>query len=130
MRGVMRRLTLVIASLGALAGCASAAQQWRTQADRSGVPASSGDGPEVLYQARCKACHGEDGKHHTMMGTLQKMPDLTDPGWQAGRSDEEIQHIITNGSAKPGSRMVGFAGRLAPEEIDRLVPYVRQMKGN
>jgi hypothetical protein len=59
------------------------------------------------------------------MGALQVMPDLTDPGWQSTRSDLEIRQIISEGSTRPGSRMVGFEGRLTTAEMDSLVPYIR-----
>jgi mono/diheme cytochrome c family protein len=83
------------------------------------------DSAEDVFRARCKPCHGEDGRHKTRMGELTPMPDLTDPGWQARRSDPEIRQIIEEGSARPGSRMVGFRGRLSASEMDLLVPYVR-----
>jgi mono/diheme cytochrome c family protein len=124
-----RRSWLLVAV--ALPGCISAdtEQAWRWQESRTSPQTWRDDEAEALFRARCKPCHGEDGKHKTQMGALVTMPDLTDPDWQDKRSDEEIKKIISQGSSRPGSRMVGFETRLTPAEMDMLVPYIRQFKG-
>jgi hypothetical protein len=109
-------------------GSAETQEAWRWR-EREVPPHTWDDSAEEVFRARCKPCHGEDGKHKTKMGDLQRMPDLTDPVWQASRSDPEIRKIIADGSTRPGSRMVGFAGRLTPSEMDMLVPYIRRFNG-
>jgi mono/diheme cytochrome c family protein len=87
------------------------------------------DTAEDVFRARCKSCHGEDGKHQTTMAVLRPMPDLTDPSWQAKRSDSDIREIICKGSTRPGFEMLGFGHRLTAAEVDMLVPYVRHFNG-
>jgi mono/diheme cytochrome c family protein len=114
----------------ALPGCVSeeTEEAWRWKESHVWTRTRE-DSAEDLFLARCKPCHGDDGKHKTKMGDLQSMPDFTDPVWQAERSDREIRTIISDGSSRPGSRMVGFSGRLTPAEMDMLVPYIRQFNG-
>lgn len=87
------------------------------------------DSAEDVYRAKCKGCHGDDGKAKTKIGAKEKIADMTDPGWQSKWSDEDIKKIITEGSPKKGSKMKPFKEKLTPGEIDSLVPYIRQMKG-
>jgi Cytochrome c/PQQ-like domain len=55
----------------------------------AGMPQCGGIGE--LFQKRCSGCHGVDGKGDRAVHT----PDLTDPGWQAGKSDAVLLDSIT-----------------------------------
>lgn len=79
-----------------------------------------------LFKSKCASCHGEDGKAQTKMGQKEKIPDMTTDKWQSGIADAKIKDTITNG--KPDTKMKGFAGKLAPEEIDALVLHLRTFK--
>jgi cytochrome c553 len=79
-----------------------------------------------IWKAKCKSCHGEDGKAKTKMGEKEKIADLTDAGWQKRHSDEKIRDYITNGS-KENPKMKPFKDKLTPEQIDSLVKHVRTL---
>ncbi|MGZ6125606.1 MAG: c-type cytochrome [Myxococcales bacterium] len=76
-----------------------------------------------VWEERCIACHGEDGRAQTKKGRELKAKDFTLPKWQKHTSDEEIVEAITNGI--PKQKMPAFRDKLAPEEIRALVPYLR-----
>ena len=82
------------------------------------------DSSADLWKAKCKGCHGDDGKGKTKMGEKEKIPDLTDATWQKKHADADIKETITNGS-KENAKMKAFKDKLTPEQIDGLVKYVR-----
>jgi cytochrome c6 len=84
------------------------------------------DSAADTWKAKCKACHGEDGKAKTKMGEKEKIPDLTNADWQKRHSDEVLKDAITNGS-KDNPKMKPFKDKLTPEQIDGLVKYVRSL---
>ena len=77
---------------------------------------------EALYKSKCAACHGADG---TGSATGKKMGahDFTTVDVQ-GMSDAELATIITNGKNK----MPKYGASLKPEDIKRLVAYIRTFK--
>jgi mono/diheme cytochrome c family protein len=80
-----------------------------------------------VWNAKCKSCHGEDGKAKTKMGEKEKIPDMTNADWQKNHSDEKIRDYIVNGS-KDNPKMKPFKDKLTPEQIDSLVKYIRTLK--
>ena len=88
---------------------------------------ASADTPEEIWKAKCKACHGEDGRAHTKTGQKEKIPDFTTPKWQAHINDEEIRKTITDGSSE-NDKMKPFKDKLSPEEIGSLVKHIRAFK--
>ena len=74
-----------------------------------------------LFKSKCSMCHGVDGKGYKAL----KTPDFTDPEWQASKTTKEIDETIKNG--KKDTMMKGFADKLKPEEIEKLVQYVRSL---
>ena len=80
-----------------------------------------------VWNAKCKSCHGEDGKAKTKMGEKEKVPDMTQADWQKNHSDEKIRDAIVNGS-KDNPKMKPFKDKLTPEQIDALVKYIRTLK--
>ncbi|HZR08418.1 MAG TPA: cytochrome c [Myxococcales bacterium] len=79
--------------------------------------------PQQIWEERCIACHGEDGKAQTKKGRELKAKDFTRPRWQKHTTDEEIVSAITNGI--PKKKMPAFKDKLSAEEIQALVPYLR-----
>jgi len=78
---------------------------------------------QQIYQERCVACHGEDGKGKPKKGRELKAKDFTRARWQKHTSDEEIVETITNGIRK--KKMPAFKDKLTPEQIRALVPWLR-----
>jgi cytochrome c553 len=90
------------------------------------TPAQAEDGAE-LWRAKCKGCHGEDGKGKTKIGEKEKIDDLTSPDWQKNHSDDRIKQVIRDGSEK-NPKMKPFKDKLTDQEIDSLVKYIRTLK--
>lgn len=81
------------------------------------------------WKAKCKGCHGDDGTAKTKMGEKEKIPDISNAGWQKRHSDDQIKEVITNGS-KENAKMKAYKDKLTPEQIDGLVKYIRGMKAS
>jgi mono/diheme cytochrome c family protein len=59
--------------------------------------------PERVYSMVCLACHEADGRGAIARKTMkdaEQIPDLTDPKWQASRTDAELEHSILEGKGK------------------------------
>jgi mono/diheme cytochrome c family protein len=80
-----------------------------------------------IWKAKCKGCHGEDGKANTKVGQKEKVADVSQAEWQKKHTDADIRKVITDGSEK-NSKMKAFKEKLTPEEIDSLVKYIRGLK--
>lgn len=72
---------------------------------------------KALYTANCLACHGDKRQGIQGLG----LP-LT-PAALAAKSTGELRDTVTDG--RPNTAMVGFKGRLTPEQIDALVNYIK-----
>ncbi|MES2919154.1 MAG: cytochrome c [Pseudomonadota bacterium] len=86
--------------------------------------AAQADDGKTLYQDHCRKCHGSEGNARTARGYLYFARDFTRPSWQAGRSDEEIFRIISEGP-DGWSSMPAYRKRLSEEERRALVKVVR-----
>ncbi len=73
----------------------------------------------ALFQAKCKICHGADGKG-TPVGKTMGAPDLT----AAKISADDATKVIENGKGK----MTGYKGKLSDKQITDLVAHVRTFK--
>lgn len=80
-----------------------------------------------IWKAKCKSCHGDDGKAQTKMGQKEKIDDLTTEAWQKKHSDEDIKKVIVEGSTE-NTKMKPFKDKLTPEQIDGLVKHIRGLK--
>ena len=90
--------------------------------------AAFADDPGDVWKAKCKGCHGEDGKAKTKVGEKEKIPDFTTEKWQKEMGDADIKKVISDGS-DANSKMKPFKEKLSEQEIDALVKYIRGMKG-
>jgi cytochrome c553 len=99
----------VLFPLGLVLGCATVALA---------------DSAQEIWNAKCKACHGEDGRAQTKTGRKEKIPDMTSPKWQSHHSDAQIKTTITEGSDE-NPKMKPFKDKLSEAEIDSLVKHVR-----
>ena len=80
---------------------------------------SEGKYGEDLYGTTCAHCHGSD-----LAGGVG--PPLGAGSNAASLSDEQIAGVISVG---PGA-MPAFANRLAEEQVDSLVDYLREQQGS
>lgn len=79
---------------------------------------------KTLYTHNCIVCHGERGQGSTHpVGGPVPPRDLASPQARAELSRERMVASVTNG--RPGTAMAGFSSRLAPQDIDAVVDYVR-----
>ena len=76
------------------------------------------------WTAKCKSCHGPDGKAQTQMGKKEAIKDLSQSAWQKSKTDEEIRHVIAEGDPD-NKKMKAYKDKLTPQQIDALVAYVR-----
>ena len=91
-----------------------------------GLVLASTDSAKTVYEAKCKMCHGSDGKAGTKAGEMMKVPDLTVPSsWKHGTSQEDVEKIISRGEGK----MPKYEGKLSPEEITSVATYMRDLCG-
>lgn len=85
------------------------------------VPAALIDDPgAAIFAANCIACHGESGRGDgpsVQSGAIPFVPDFTDPHLFAGRTEEEVYDIITQGRLEkympPWGGMLSEADRRA-----------------
>lgn len=85
------------------------------------------DGAE-LFARECATCHGTKGKGDgPVAAALNPKPaNLTDPKFQAARTDDDLARVIADGL----NTMPGYGSRLTPEQITDLVKYLRRLGGN
>ncbi|EPX60484.1 cytochrome c family protein [Cystobacter fuscus DSM 2262] len=76
------------------------------------------------WTAKCKSCHGPDGKGQTQMGKKEAIQDLSLPSWQKSWTDARIREVIAEGS-RDNKKMKAYKDKLTPQQIDALVAYVR-----
>ncbi len=76
-----------------------------------------------LYQKHCVLCHGEDGAGKTDLGEGLGASDFNDKAFQDTTTDEQILEQITEGTE---DKMYPFKDQLTPEEIQALVPVIRE----
>ena len=90
--------------------------------------AALADDAAEVWKAKCKGCHGDDGKAKTKVGEKEKISDFTSVKWQEQFADADIRRVIADGSDS-NSKMKPFKEKLTAQEIDALVKYIRGMKG-
>jgi cytochrome c553 len=89
--------------------------------------AAHADEAAELWTAKCKSCHGSDGKAQTPMGKKESIVDMSQPAWQQAETDADIREYIVEGSPR-NKKMKPYKDKLTPEQIDSLVAYIRTLK--
>lgn len=92
-------------------------------------PTDNGEKPEPvakvdgkpLFEAKCKSCHGIDGKGDTTIGKKVDIPSLS----KTKLGTSKIVSIIESGV--PDTKMKGYKGKLSKEEIDAVAAYVKKL---
>jgi mono/diheme cytochrome c family protein len=92
----------------------------------SDVAASLSQSPDaVMFRTYCGACHGERGRGDgpsVTGGAIPFVPDFTDPATFAGRGEDEVFQIITDG--RLDRFMPPWGGVLSEEDRRTLARYV------
>ena len=90
-------------------------------------PLSAADGMDV-YNAKCKSCHGEDGRGKAAIAKMMKLDmaglDLTDAA-TTSKKDADWIKATEEGVGK----MKGYKDKLSAEEIKAVVAYMRGFSG-
>lgn len=73
---------------------------------------------QELFTHHCAVCHGATGQGASG-------PDLTNPPWQAGISDQDLARTIREGVR--GTAMPAFGSRLQPLEVQVIVMHLRSL---
>ena len=81
------------------------------------------DAGQDLYNARCAACHGRDGKAKTPIGVKLKTKDLTEGAISKELTPASIAKVVEEGTAD--KKMPAYQGRYSTEEMAALVKYLR-----
>ena len=76
------------------------------------------EGQRLWAKAGCYSCHGE-----TAEGAVG--PDLTDDDWRYRPTDATLFKAIAVG--RPGTNMVAWGGQLDPDEIWKIIAYLRSI---
>jgi len=79
----------------------------------------------ALYQSRCAVCHGDTGKGDGPAGKDRnpRPPDLSDARRMGRITDARLAEVIVKG----GDGMPAYGSILKPEEVQRLVEYLRSL---
>ena len=85
---------------------------------------SSAERGRAVYANNCARCHGGDGTSQTTMGQMTEAPNLTDAGWQRGKSSARMIAAVSNGRGQ----MPAFKKKLSRQDIAAAVAYVRTLK--
>lgn len=101
---------------GALALAATPAAGQAVKNPFDGDAAAAAEGKQIYLKNGCYACHG-----HEAEGAVG--PDLTDDEWIFAPSDKMIFNTIAKG--RKGTVMSPFAGQMTPDEIWKVVEYLR-----
>ncbi|MCA9658983.1 MAG: cytochrome c [Myxococcales bacterium] len=76
---------------------------------------------KALYLAKCKSCHGADGKGKTKFAEKHKVEDLT----KSKASVTKIAKAIREGV--PDTKMKSFKSKLSEDEIQAVAAYVKKL---
>ncbi len=82
---------------------------------------------KAVYEQRCSACHGPQGKGDGPTGKVLVPPaaDFTSAKSRK-KSDAELLEIIENG--KPPSAMIAWKGQLSEQDIRNVLAYVKTLR--
>ena len=121
--------------IAALAAAALAAAAPAPAAPAPAAPAATAAAPappapddvgQDLYNARCAACHGRDGKGKTPIGVKLRARDLTAGARWKDLTNAAILKVIDEGT--PDKGMPSYRGRYSASETAALVAYLLAFK--
>lgn len=109
---------------GDQAGAAAAPPEPDAEPKAPPKPKASGSAAagKPIFLAKCKGCHGADGKGDTAYG--QKIGVRSLAGTSLSRA--KVRSIVENGVA--GTKMKGYDDKLPPQEIDDVSAFVKSLR--
>jgi len=78
--------------------------------------------PAKIYKTNCVLCHSADGSGDSASGKALHAKDLRSEEVQK-QSDAALIEVITKGKGK----MPAFGAKIAPDDVTKLVAYIRQL---
>jgi len=99
---------------------------WAVAQPALGAGGDSAKG-KAVYEQRCLACHGPQGKGDGPTGKVLVPPaaDFTSAASKK-KSDADLLKIIENG--KPPTAMVAWKGLLPDQDIQHVLAYVKTLR--
>jgi cytochrome c6 len=88
------------------------------------VAAARAEDASAIFARSCAPCHGKQG-HPSPVFEKQGVKNFTDPAWQKGITDAQIEKTIHEG--KKGTMMASFEKQYSATEIKSLVAYLRKL---
>jgi mono/diheme cytochrome c family protein len=85
-------------------------------------PAQAQDDAAKVFKTNCVLCHSANGSGDSTAGKALKAKDLRSPEVRK-QSDAALIEVISKGKEK----MPAFADKIQPEDIKKLVAYVRKL---
>ena len=86
---------------------------------------------QQLYVAACQSCHAPDGRGmpQVHVGFADAIPDFTDCSYASREAAQDWETVVRRGgpSRRFSHRMPAFGGALTPDEIARVVEYIRTL---
>jgi cytochrome c oxidase cbb3-type subunit 3 len=89
----------------------------------AGNPQAAADG-QKLFSVSCAPCHGKNGEGAQGQAEGMRPPDLTRGDFKAGRRDEDLFRVISDGVR--GTEMPSFKS-LGGDQIWRLIVFIRTL---
>lgn len=89
----------------------------------AGSPQAAADGQKIFSQS-CAPCHGRNGEGAQGQAEGMRPPDLTRGVFKAGRRDEDLFRVISDGVR--GTEMPSFRS-LGADQIWRLIVFIRTL---
>jgi mono/diheme cytochrome c family protein len=88
--------------------------------------AGAASGGRAQFVRHCAKCHGEDGRGKTKMGERMGAKDMTDPAWQAGRTDAAVRKHVRDGNPKQKHPAFGD-DKLDDDALAAVIAHVRSL---
>ena len=108
-RALYLRLSLLLVSGALLA---------QTPDNPLAADANAASAGNSVFRLYCTPCHG-------IRGQGGRGPDLTKGVYSSGERDSDLFRSISNGV--PGTDMSGFGGDIIPDDVWRIVAYIRSI---
>ncbi len=89
-------------------------------------PSRASDDPSSLFQTKCAACHGFDGRAETPMGRKEGIPSFASTKVQKSDSSDLEDFILNGGKQKKPSHAFARKG-VSEEEARKLSAYIKDL---